>query len=102
MTLILFDCRQERCWNTIPTSKGLCRSVGGSNEESKALVAIRDEISFSPGYCRCCSVGPFTFDFGRLVCIERCWKTIPTSKGLYCRSVGGLNEESKALVAIRD
>ena len=77
-----------------------CRSVGGLNEESKALVAIRDEISFSPGCCRCCCVGPLTLilvDWRQ----ERCWKTIPTSKGLYCRSVGGSNEESKALVAIR-
>jgi hypothetical protein len=51
--LILVDWHQERCWKTIPTSKGLyCRSVGGSNEESKALVAIRVEISFSPGCCQ--------------------------------------------------
>jgi len=65
--LILVDWRQERCWKTIPTSKGLyCQSVGGLNEESKALVAIRDEISFSPGCCWCCCGGPFTFDFGRL------------------------------------
>ena len=101
-TLILVDWCQERCWKTIPTSKGLyCRSVGGSNEESKALVAIRDEFSFSPGCCRCCCVGPLTlilFDCRQ----EQCWNTIPTSKGLYCRSVGGSNEESKALVAIRD
>ena len=63
--LFLVDWRQERCWNTIPTSKGLyCRSVGGLNEESKALVAIGYEILFSPGCCRCCCGGPFTFDFG--------------------------------------